>query len=132
MKPEPKSIQIPLEVYQNLINHLTHMKVGEKLGIPCFNDDCAGSLEGTCDGDFSVGETKIKYTQIRNCKCDRCDLELAEAFEVWDEYNQEYWVSDRVSVPLTDESDISFSGLGMPAVKLSPEFFYFLRTGQKL
>jgi hypothetical protein len=107
------------------------MKVGEKLNIPCLNVTCAGSLEGTYGGEFSVGETEVKYTQVLNCKCDRCGLELAEAFEVWDEYNEEYWVSDRVNVSLNDDNDISFPGLGMSAVEMSSEFSYFLRTGQK-
>ena len=107
------------------------MKIREELGIPCLNDNCTGSLEGTYGGEFSVGETEVKYTQVLNCKWDRCGLELAEAFEVWDEYNGEYWVSDRVNVPISDDGDISFPGLGMPAVEMSSEFSYFLRTGQK-
>lgn len=75
------------------------MKVGEKIDIPCLDHDCVGSLKGTYGGEFIVGETEVKYTQVLNCKCDRCGLELAEAFEVWDEYHDEYWISDRVNVP---------------------------------
>ena len=107
------------------------MKVGKKIDIPCLNDDCIGSLQGTYGGEFSVGETEIKYTQVLNCKCDRCGLKLAEAFEVWDEYNEEYWISDRVNVPISDDGDISFPGLGCRADELPIEFTYFLRTGQK-
>ena len=106
--------------------------IGKEITIPCVDDNCGGNLKGALGGEFSVGETEVKYTQVRNCKCDRCDLELTEAFEVWDEYNKEYWVSDRVNLPISDDGDISFLGLGMPAEKINSEFAYFLRTGKKL
>ena len=115
--------------FNNLL--VRKMKSGEKISIPCLNDNCVGSLTGTYGGEFSVGETEVKYTQVLNGKCDRCGLELPEAFEVWDEYKEEYWVSDRVNVPISDDGDISFPGLGMPALEMGSEFSYFLRTGQK-
>ena len=107
------------------------MKVGEIITIPCLIRDCVGSLQGIYGGEFSVGETEVEYTQVLNCKCDRCGLEKSEAFEVWDEYNEEYWVSDRVNIPLNDDSDISFPGLGVPAVEIGSELACFLRTGKK-
>ena len=107
------------------------MEVGEKFSIPCLNRDCGGNLKGTFGGEFYVGETQVRYTQVMNCKCDRCGLESPEAFEIWDEYHEEYSVSDRVNVPISDDGDISFPGLGMPAVEIGSEFSYFLRTGQK-
>ena len=95
------------------------MEVGEKIDIPCLKEDCLGSLKGTYGGKFIVGETEVEYTQVLNCQCDRCGLERAEAFEVWDKYNEEYWVSDLINIPLDEDSDLSFPGLGMPAAEMN-------------
>lgn len=93
----------------------------EKIAIPCINDCCTGSLQGSYGGEFFI--EKVKYTQVLNCKCDRCGLERKEAFEVWDEYHQEYWVGDYVTIPLDDECDINFPGLGMPASQTDSDYF---------
>lgn len=108
------------------------MQIGKQMTIPCLNCDCSGNLHGAYGGKFKVGQTRIEYTQVLDCQCDRCGLELTEAFEVWNEQNQEYWISDRINIPLTDESDLSVLGLGRPAATIGPQMSYFLKYGQRL
>ena len=64
-------------------------KLGDKRSIPCLNLSCTGYLVGRYGGKFWVGGAN--YTQVRNCKCDSCEMEIVEAFEIWN--GEEYWVS---------------------------------------
>lgn len=107
------------------------MKIGDKKNIFCTDDECKGILRGVYGGFVFVGETRVKYTQLMDCKCDRCGKELSEVFEVWDESNEEFWVSENICVPISEHEDICFEGLGMPAAEISSEFSYFLKYGKK-
>lgn len=108
-----------------------NLQVGEEYKTTCLETGCSGSIQGTFGGKFFVGERQIEYTQIRNCKCDTCSFEKEEVFEVWDEYNDEFWVSKFVTIPISDDSDISFPGLGKLVAELTPEMEYFLKTGNR-
>jgi hypothetical protein len=106
-------------------------KIGDSYSTTCDSSDCFGSMTGIFGGKFYVGERAIEYSQILNCKCDRCGLEKAELFEVWDDQQEEFCVSSLVTIPISDDSDISFPGLGMRADCIPPDLEYFLRTGIK-
>lgn len=47
------------------------MKIGDIKNIFCTDDECKGILRGVYGGFVFVGETRVKYPQLMDCKCDR-------------------------------------------------------------
>lgn len=83
----------------------------------CLTPNCSGCLSGTLGGVFVIGQ--CEYSQILNAKCEDCGAEYAEIFEVWNNEQEEYWVTDEIAIGLDEDSSIVFPGLGCPAA----EFF---------
>lgn len=94
------------------------MKVGDKKSTSCLEFNCTGWLNGTYGGTFHIGD--VEYTQIMNCECDRCGVKKSEVFECWNERLEEFWVTEHVTIPLSDDCDMSFPGLGIPAAEADP------------
>ncbi len=105
------------------------INTGDKYSTTCDSFECQGAMTGTFGGKFYVGYREIEYSQILNCKCDRCGLEKAELFEVWDEQQNNFYVTDKVTIPISDDSKICFRGLGVRANQINPQLEYFLKTG---
>ena len=85
-------------------------------------------MNGTYGGRFYIGG--VRYDQCLNALCNRCGAPLAEAFQVWDEENGEYYETDQISFPINDDGDdITFRGLGQPAAVIDPQFWADLQAG---
>ncbi len=107
------------------------IEIGEQYSTKCEEKECFGSVTGVFGGKFLVGAQEIKYSQILNGKCDCCGAEKAEFFEVWDHHKEEFYTTSLITIPLTEDSEICFPGLGRAAYRMSPECRDFLRTGIK-
>lgn len=105
------------------------LKAGDKYSAVC--PQCSDNANGIFGGIFYVGHRKIEYTQILNAKCNSCEFSKAETFEVWDADRNDFYPSKNIVIPISDDADICVSGLGMKAIKITPELKRFLKLGIK-
>lgn len=101
------------------------MNIGDKFLLSCTEWDeqrncpCSGWLVGTYGGKFHFGDAE--YKQCLDATCSKCGVFKSEVFEIWNEKAEEYHVSDRLIIPISNGDTISFPGLGRAVHKLGVE-----------